>query len=107
MARGDRPTTIAKGAYGRPSSFGRDTSGFKGWMPVYFNVGKNPDGSPKIREGYKNVLNNQEFTPAAGHNADPPYATGEIMSHHTSDLYRQNYDQIRWDKPQEAANAER
>jgi hypothetical protein len=92
--KGDRPTSRHPGPYGRGTSFGRDTSGYKGWVPAYFHEGK---GRPS--EGFKNVLTNEEVRPAKGHNGEPPYPTGEVASiRHASDAYRRGWDQIRWDK---------
>jgi hypothetical protein len=68
-------------------------------MPVLFHEGKAPDGSTKTSEGYKNVLTSEEYRPPNGHNDPPPCPTGELITlNSASDLYRQNYDQIRWDK---------
>lgn len=89
------------GPYGRPNSFGRDTSGFKGWLGVNFYEGKNYDGSPRVSQGFKNILNNHEV-----HASEPPYPTGEVMAaHRPSDLYRQNYERIFGNK--EATDAKR
>jgi hypothetical protein len=89
----DRPTSRAKSSSGRETSFGRDISGFKGWMPVYFSEGK---GRP-AKEGYKNVLTNQEYMPPGGHNDAPPSPTGETIPLHSTDAYRAGYDRI-WGK---------
>lgn len=84
------------GPYGRPNSFGRNTSGFRGWMPVNFVTGTGT--LKREQKGWKNVLTNQEFTPPEGWNGEPPCPTGELVARHVGDLFRQNYDQIRWDK---------
>lgn len=87
-----------KGQYGRPSSYGRDISGFRGWVPVKFYEGRNPDGSAKMSEGFKNVLNNQEVRPAEGFNGEPPYPTGELAAMRSpSDAYREGWERI-WGK---------
>src|SRR5512137_398576 len=94
MARGfekDGKISRAKGPYDRETSFGHDTSGYKGWMPVYFNEGKNRPPS----EGFKNVLTNQEYRPPEGHNGEPPFPTGEIITvRHSGDAYREGWDRI-------------
>ena len=84
----------AKSSSGRETSFGLPTSGHKGWMPVLLKDGSHSKKPPQ--EGYKNVITNAEFIPPGGWNDDPPGRTGELNTH-TSPLYRENYDQIRWD----------
>ena len=50
------------------------------------------------RQGYRNIVNGEACIPETGWDGAPPYATGDLApSRHNSDLYRQNYDQIRWD----------
>jgi hypothetical protein len=76
-----------------------DVSGYKGWMPMKFGMGKGPDGKMRTVEGFKNVLTDQEVTPEGGHNAAPPCPTGDIaICRHNSEGYRRNYDLIVWDK---------
>lgn len=89
----DRPLSRAKSPSGRETSFGRDTSGYKGWVPVMFKQGKE-----KPQEGFKNVLTNAEVVPQKGWNGEPPYRTGEMATRHGSDAYREGYSRIRWDK---------
>jgi hypothetical protein len=91
----ERPPSRAKSSSGRETSFGLPTSGHKGWMPVMFKDGT--AGRRPPREGYKNVTTNEEFIPPGGWNDSPPYRTGELNTH-VSLLYRENYDQIRWDR---------
>jgi len=91
----------AKGPYGRETSFGHDTSGYRGWMPVYFSNGK---GRPPS-EGFKNVLTNQEFRPPEGHNGEPPCPTGEIISYRPSDAYSAGWDRIWGKKEKEDAGS--
>jgi hypothetical protein len=76
-----------------------ETDGYKGWWPVKFYEGKNPDGSVKTSEGFKNVLNNQEVTPREGWNGAPPYPTGDLSNcRHVSEAYRRNYESINWER---------
>lgn len=71
-----------------------DVSGHKGWMETKFFAGKNPDGTVRTREGFKNVLTNQEVI-----GSRPPCPTGDCsFTRHNSEAYRQNYDQIQWDR---------
>jgi len=86
----DRPTSRSKSASGRESSFGRNTSGHKGWMPVVFKNGTHG----KTQEGFKNVLNNEEFIPKEGFNGEPPYPTGEVVPCHASAAYREGWERI-------------
>jgi len=80
----------AAGPYGRGTSFGRDTSGFRGWMPVLFSNGKHCRPS----EGFKNVLTNEECRPPGGFNGEPPGPTGETIPVHSTDAYRAGWDRI-------------
>jgi hypothetical protein len=76
----------------------QDTSGYKGWWPMKFYEGKNPDGTQKGTEGFRNVENGQEVSPENGWNGSPPYPTGDLSScRHVSDAYRHNYDLINWE----------
>ena len=70
-----------------------DVAGYKGWMPVVFHDGKNPDGSFRGSRGFKNVLNNHEVS-----GAEPPYPTGDVPCvRHCGDAYRDGYEAIRWE----------
>ena len=71
-----------------------DVAGHKGWREVKFFAGKDETGKAMTIPGFKNVLTDQE------HVGDrPPGATGDIaICRHNSALFRQNYDQIRWDR---------
>lgn len=76
-----------------------ETSGHKGWWPVKFYEGRNPDGSTKTSEGFKNVLTNQEVIPREGWNGEPPGPTGDLSNcRHVSEKYRQGYDLINWER---------
>jgi hypothetical protein len=88
----ERPPSRATGPYGRGTSFGRDTSGYKGWMPVQFKAGTRSGG---IQEGFKNVLTNEEFIPKNGWNGEPPCPTGELATtRHSGDAYREGWERI-------------
>jgi len=99
----DRATSRAKGPYGRGTSFGRDTSGFKGWMPVMFKQGTY--GGPP-QEGFKNVLTNEEHIPKEGWNGEPPGPTGELVARHASDAYCEGWDRIWGKKEDDHASSE-
>jgi hypothetical protein len=71
-------------------------------MPVYFSEGK---GRP-AKEGYKNVLTNQEFTPPGGHNDAPPFPTGEPIPMHSSDAYREGWERIFGKKDEDHARSQ-
>jgi len=76
-----------------------DKAGFKEWINVKFFAGKNPDGTARTREGYKNAVTDQEFIPEGGWNTDPPHPTGDLSNcRHVSPKYRQNFDFINWGK---------
>ena len=69
-------------------------AGFKGWREVKFFAGKNPDGTVRTKDGFKNVL-----TDAEHHGPEPPCPTGDLATvRHTSDAFRQHYDEIKWEK---------
>lgn len=73
------------------------TAGFSGWKEVQFFEGKDEAGSMTGRQGYRNVVNGEACIPENGWDGAPPYPTGDQASgRHTSSLYRENYDQIRW-----------
>jgi hypothetical protein len=75
-----------------------DTAGYKGWREVKFHEGKNPDGTFRTTQGFKNVLTNQEVT-----SKEPPVPTGDLACvRHCSDAYRRGYDQIKWERQPEA-----
>jgi hypothetical protein len=88
----------APGPYGRGTSFGRDTSGYRGQMPVLFSNGKGRRPS----EGYKNVLTNEESRPPGGWNDPPPCPTGDTIPLHSTDAYRDGWDRI-WGKKEQTA----
>jgi hypothetical protein len=76
-----------------------EVSGFKGWMPVKFGMGKDADGKIRTVEGFKNVLTDQEYVPPGGHNDAPPGPTGDLACvRHNSEAFRKNYETIRWDR---------
>jgi hypothetical protein len=92
----DRPTSRAKSSSGRETSFGRDTSGYKGWIPILFKQGTH--GGPP-QEGFKNVLTNEEVVPQKGWNGEPPGPTGELTTRHSS-AYCEGWERI-WGKKEE------
>ena len=75
------------------------TAGYQGWKEVKFFEGKNPDGSWRGSEGFRNIVDGRECRPEGGWNGEPPHPTGDqASSRHVSDAYRENYDLIRWEK---------
>jgi hypothetical protein len=71
-----------------------DVAGFKGWRKTLLHDKKNPDGSFNVTPGFKNVLTDQEVFAK-----EPPGPTGDLACvRHSSDAYRQGYEQIRWDR---------
>lgn len=87
------PPSRAKSPSGRETSFGLPTSGHKGWMPIVFK--NDPYGNRPDREGYKNVVTNEEYIPDGGWKDPPPGLTGEPVRH-AGDAYREGYDKIEW-----------
>ena len=49
-------------------------AGFKGWREVKFFAGKNPDGTAKTRDGFRNVLTDESC-----HGFEPPGPTGDLL----------------------------
>ena len=70
-----------------------DVYGSKEWRPVQYFAGKDENGKAKARPGFKNLLTDQEV-----HGAEPPYKAGEAHGFRVTDAFRQNYDQIQWEK---------
>lgn len=72
----------------------KETSGYKGWKEVVYHEGK-VNGQMVGREGFRNVINGQEFVPEGGWNGSPPYPTGDLTNcRHISDAYRQGWNRI-------------
>ena len=69
-----------------------DVDGSNQWMPLKFHSGKNPDGSIRTKEGYKNKLTDQEFIPEGGWKEDPPYTAERCRS--VSDRYKDGWERI-------------
>ena len=74
--------------------------GFARWRPHEFFDGWTPDGTMKTVQGFKNTLTDQEVVPPEGWDADLSRLDhGDLACvQHAGDVYRKNYDQIRWDK---------
>lgn len=71
-----------------------DVAGFRGWMPTRFLTATGPDGTKYVQPGFKNVLTDEEHI-----GSEPPFPTGGIAHvRHAGDLYRMNYDKIKWEK---------
>jgi hypothetical protein len=76
-----------------------ETSGYKPWWPMKFHEGRNPDGTFKTSEGFRNAVTNEEFIPPEGWNGEPPArGIGELATvRHAGDAYREGYERIKWD----------
>jgi hypothetical protein len=78
---------------------GIDTAGYRGWWPLRAYQGKDRNGKKVGVEVFRNMATGEVHAPANGWNGEPPAPSGDaIPIHMPSDIYRQNYDQIRWDK---------
>ena len=72
-----------------------EVAGYKGWRETKFFAGKNPDGTVRTRDGFKNVLTDQEW-----HGKEPPGPTGDLATvRHCSDAYKEGWERI-WGKNQ-------
>jgi len=74
----------------------KETFGHKAWAEVKFFEGK-MNGEKVGREGFRHMVTGQECIPEKGWDGEPPCATGELVRP-ASDQYRENYDQINWDR---------
>lgn len=95
MARGKPPMPTNPG-----NRLKMPESGYKRWREHTFFEGWNKDGTVKYREGWRNLLTDQEWTPPEGWNGEPPaHDHGDLANiSHYGDQYRKNYDLIRWDR---------
>ena len=67
------------------------------WAEMKLFEGKAPDGQMQGRECFKDMQTGQVVTPEKGWSGSPPCPTG-ILNTHTTDRFRERYDQIRWDR---------
>ena len=80
------------------------TSGYEKWYPLRLHVGRNPDGTKISAEVYRNMVTGEICHPkdkdgiANGWNGEPPPLEPWEKVASCSDKFRENYDQIRWDK---------
>lgn len=74
-----------------------ETSGHKGWWPMLQHRGKTRSGEKVVQEVFRNMVTGEVYRPEDGWNGSPPTTTGEPIRQ-ANDLYRENYDKIRWNK---------
>lgn len=73
-------------------------SGYKKFWPLKQLTGRNPDGSKRSIEGFRNMLTGEFHAPKKGFNGEPPeFPSGERLPE-TSSKYAKNYDSIKWDE---------
>jgi len=76
-----------------------ETAGYRGWWPVRLYTGKDKNGVKQGREVFRNMVNGELYDPGdKGWNGSPPYPTGGPAGVLPSELYRINYDLIKWEK---------
>ena len=77
-----------------------ETAGFKRWVEVQQFEGKTREGEKVGPQAFRNVLTGQTVVPPEGWNGDlDGLDHGDIACVITaSDKYRQNYEQINWEK---------
>ena len=80
-----------------------ETSGYKKYWPVKAFEGKRPDGSKITSEVYRDMTTGEIHRPMdadgnlTGWNGSPPeIESGGKMPEKNSDLYRKNYNLIKW-----------
>ena len=71
-------------------------AGFRRWRPHTFFEGYNKDGSVRAREGFKNLLTDQEVIPPEGWNSDlSKLDHGDLACvQHSGDAYREGWERI-------------
>ena len=76
-----------------------DTNGHRGWWEVKVYQGKDEHGRKVAVEAFRNMATGEVHAPANGWNGEPPGPSGDPIPIHTpSEQFRQNYDQIRWNR---------
>ena len=77
-----------------------ETAGWKRWVEVKQMEGKTKEGEMFGPQAFRNVLTGQTVVPPAGWDGDlDGLDHGDIACAITaSDKYRQNYEQINWEK---------
>lgn len=76
-----------------------ETAGYKGWWPLRLYQGKNQEGQKKGNEIFRNMLTGEIFDPGEkGWDGEPPYPTGAPVGVKASDLYRVNYELVKWEE---------
>jgi len=81
------------------------TSGYKKYWPLKAFEGRRPDGSKITSEVFRDMTTGDIHRPIdedgkmAGWNGSPPeLQPGEKIPERNNDLYKQNYDLIKWKK---------
>ena len=67
------------------------------WAEMKEFTGKDEQGNMQGREVFKDMDSGQTVAPRNGWDGSPPCATG-ILNTHVTDRYRNNYDQIQWNR---------
>lgn len=78
-----------------------ETAGFKRWAEVRIFEGKDREGNKFGHQGFRDTLTGRLVAPERGWDGEPPAGEhGDLACVITaSEQYRENYDQIRWDRP--------
>ena len=71
-------------------------AGYKRWWPLRQLTGRNPNGSKKSVEGYRNMLTGEFHAPDNGWSGSPPSLLPGEKDPVVSSNYAKNYDQIAW-----------
>ena len=73
-------------------------SGYKKYWPLKQLTGRNPDGSKRSVEGYRDMISGKFHAPEKGWNGQPPVLPSGERIPEISTKYAQNYDKIKWNK---------
>lgn len=72
------------------------TSGYKKYWELKQLVGRNPDGSKRSVEGYRDMTTGDFHTPKNGWSGSPPELPSGEKDPVVSNKFKQNYDAINW-----------
>ena len=75
-----------------------EKSGYKRYWELKQLTGRNPDGSKKSVEGFRDMTTGEFHTPEKGWSGQPPEFLSGEKDPVVSDKFGRNYDLIKWDK---------
>ena len=69
-------------------------SGYKKYWPLRQLTGRNPDGSKRSIEGYRDMISGEFHAPRKGWSGEPPELPSGEKEPVVSDKFKQNYPKI-------------